>query len=241
MKYKITFITALLVVLNYLNSKANDFNSFNYNFTRYAKIAAIDNELNQAKSFEEIKMVAIKMYTIVRNDLNDTILQKENDTIPPFSDATFTSWNKLWCGDIVTKSKVPESEMEFFEYLYEKRLWQMAGVIISKDDETTVKNKIQKWWNKYKTRCKCDSTTFNVPNGNILKFAISQNQPQFAEFLSDYELDINFLDPADGQNLLDYVNREIKKRYSDGSSNTTIAIYEKYRASLIKLGAKPGK
>lgn len=118
----------------------------------------------------------------------------------------------------------------------------MACINIGVDSEEVIKMKIQSWWAKYKLRCKCDSTTFNVPNGNILKFAVSQNQLDFIEVLSEnYNLDLNFIDPADKKNLLDYLNDEIATRRNDGSSITTIKIYEKYKRTLITLGAQPSK
>ena len=110
------------------------------------------------------------------------------------------------------------------------------------DDLETAKIKIQTWWNKYKTKCKCDSLGFNIPNGNLLKFSVSQSLPDVIDtMVSTYGLDINFKDPVDGKNVLDYVNDELIRFKSGGISQESIKIYEDYRASLIKLGAKPSK
>jgi hypothetical protein len=118
----------------------------------------------------------------------------------------------------------------------------LACAKIVVDNEETVKTKIQVWWNKYKSQCKCDSNTFNVPNGNILKFAISESQLDFIETLVlNYDLDINFIDPADNRNLLDYLNEELLKMQTNGSSKSTIEIYGKYKENQISLGAKPSK
>lgn len=195
-------------------------------------MAAIDNELNNAKTFNELQAVLRKMSEFVRVSFGDSCKP------PTQADV------RLFCGNLVTKAKAPVEELGLYgyEYLYEKHLWQMACVNIGVDSEETIKKKIQAWWGKYKLSCKCDSTTFNVPNGNILKFALSQNQMDFFEVLvSNYSLDINFIDPADNKNLLDYLNDEIEKRKIDGSSKTTIEIYEKYMRQLIDLGAKPSR
>lgn len=228
MKVKIIFIASLLVMLNCLTTKATDINNFSGVVTRYTKIIEIDAALSKAKSFEEIKVVVLKMYKI--------------DTIPPFTEASFDSWNKLWCGDIAGKFKVNREESNYFEYVYEKRLWQMAGVRIGIDNEETTKQKIQLWWSKYKTKCKCDSVSFNVPNGNILKFAITKNATDFINNLVlNYDLDINFTDPADSKNLLDYISDEIQKMENGSASKSSIDIYKKYKEELISLGAKRGK
>jgi len=135
MKYKITFITALLVMLNCLTTKANDFNS-NYNFNSYAKITEIDAALNEAKSFEEIKAVAFKMYAMV--------CEHFNDTCPPPK----TKFLQLMCSDVTTRAKPPANEQEYYEYYYEKRFWEMACVNIGIDNEETIKRKLQLFWNK---------------------------------------------------------------------------------------------
>ncbi|HEY8690633.1 MAG TPA: hypothetical protein VIM07_15455, partial [Chitinophagaceae bacterium] len=121
-------------------------------------------------------------------------------------------------------------------------LWEVACAVMGVDDLETAKIKIQTWWNKYKTKCKCDSLGFNIPNGNLLKFSVSQSLPDVIDtMVSTYGLDINFKDPVDGKNVLDYVNDELIRFKSGGISQESIKIYEDYRASLIKLGAKPSK
>ncbi len=149
---------------------------------------------------------------------------------------------RLICGDVAFKDKVIETERKYYEYLYEKRLLQFACVDLKNDDEETILRKVKLFWNNYRTKCKCDAINFNIPNGNILKYSIAKNTFDFIETLVlDYELDINFADPADGKNLLDYVNDEIEKMKVQGASKSSIQVYEKYRDSLISIGAKPSK
>jgi len=230
MKIKSLFPIVLLLLTFSSIAKAADFNSYNYHFTRYAKIAAIDKELNQAKSLGELKAVAIKMYTIILKNVSDTCKE------PKASDF------KSFCADVSTKAKATGSKTDTVEFLYEQRLWEVACAVMGVDDLETAKIKIQTWWNKYKTKCKCDSLGFNIPNGNLLKFSVSQSLPDVIDtMVSTYGLDINFKDPVDGKNVLDYVNDELIRFKSGGISQESIKIYEDYRASLIKLGAKPSK
>ncbi|MGS0746899.1 hypothetical protein [Halpernia sp. GG3] len=149
---------------------------------------------------------------------------------------------KLLCGDVASKAKVDEKETKYYEYVYEKRILQLSCVNLEVDDDQTIKRKVQQFWNKYKTNCTCDSVSFNIPNGNILKFSIAKNFLDFLDtFVLNYNLDINFIDPADGKNLLDYLNDEIEKLKTNGASNSSIQVYQHYRDEIISLGGKPSK
>lgn len=149
---------------------------------------------------------------------------------------------KALCADIGSKAKVPASEAEFYEYTYEKRMWTLSCANPTKDSEEKAKEKIAKMWSKYQKQFKCDSVDFGVQNGNVLKFSLSQNMPGVIEtFASTYGLDINFVDPADNMNVLDYVNSEIKRLTQLQNTSGIIAVYEQYKEALIGLGAKTSK
>lgn len=146
------------------------------------------------------------------------------------------------CNDITTRSKVPLNERDYYEYRYEKQLWEMACADPLVDDFETAKKKIQAMWEKYKKQFTCDTLGFNVQNGSFLKFAISSSMPSVIETLaSTYELDINFIDPSDGKNLLDFVNSEIERRKNLVNGESAVALYQRYKDALIMLGAKPSK
>lgn len=147
---------------------------------------------------------------------------------------------RSFCSDIASRSKTPESERRLYEYHYEKRLWTVSCADPMKDNEEKSLLKIQKMWNKYQKNFKCDSINFNVPNGNLLKFSIAASAPDVLEtFVSIYDLDINFVDPADNMNLLDYLNSEIAKLKKKENTQSAIRTYEQYRAGIIGLGAMP--
>lgn len=166
------------------------------------------------------------------------IVIRTKDCPPP------KSWDyKVMCSDITTRSKVLFNGQDFFlEYRYEKRLWEIACADPLVDDFETAKKKIQVMWEKYKKQFTCDTLGFNVQNGSFLKFAISSSMPSVIETMaSTYELDINFIDPSDGKNLLDYVNGEIERRKNLVNGESAVAVYQRYKNSLILLGAKPSK
>jgi hypothetical protein len=119
---------------------------------------------------------------------------------------------KAICSDISARTKAPANESESYEFYYEKRIWELSCANPGTDDEKTANAKINKMWNKYKKDFKCDTLDFALSNGNILKFSLSQKMPEVIETLAGtYGLDINFVDPKDNMNVLDYVNNEIKK------------------------------
>ncbi|MFV5702508.1 hypothetical protein ACM55F_11605 [Flavobacterium sp. XS2P12] len=115
----------------------------------------------------------------------------------------------------------------------------MACVNIGVDDEEMAKKKLQLFWNKYKTKCKCDCLDFSLPNGNFLKYSISQKMPEVIVNLADtYALDINFIDPQDGLNLLDWIVKEMK---SPNNTNDNIKYWDDLRIMVIEYGGKPSK
>lgn len=149
---------------------------------------------------------------------------------------------KLLCNDLTTNSKVYGTTLDTVEYEYEQRLWELAGAKMGVDNVEIAIQKITVWWNKYKKKCICDSVVFNVPNGSILKFAITKNRIAFIETLAwEYGLDINFIDPADGRNLIDYLNDEILNMGKTGASKSSIEVYTKYRDNILELGGKASK
>lgn len=223
MKFKVLL---LLMATHSFSAKANDFSS---SVLRNAKITAIDAALSKAKTFEEIKSASYKMYQLIFENFNDTCPQPKK-----------IDYQAL-CIDIGTKAKSPTDEAEYYEYSYEGRLLKLACVNIFIDNEETIKSKVQLFWNKYKTQCRCDSITFPVQNGNILKFVLSQNFPDLIDLLADYGCDINFIDPADGLNLLDYVMSEIERLRQLQNSENTVMVYEKFKANIIFLGGKSNK
>jgi hypothetical protein len=190
----------------------------------------IDEVIEGTSSIEQLQKLA--------NNMIESVINNEKDTCQGPSENDF----KRLCSDIALRKKVIGTATDTVEYMYEQRLWQLACAKMGVDDEETARNKIQSWWEKYKTKCTCNSLVFRVQDGNILKFSVVQSFPDFTETLvMNYKIDINFIDPADGKNLLDFINDEIYSLEKAGISQQSIEVYRVYRNSLIRLGAKPSK
>lgn len=164
--------------------------------------------------------------------------QKDGINIPQPQEFDY----KVLCAHIGTRAKASTKTKYFTEYAYEQKLLQMACFNLDLDDEEVAKKKLQIFWSNYKTSCKCDALSFQVQNGNLLKFALSQNMPEVIETLaSTYGCDINFIDPADGLNLLDYILSEISRLKKLQNSENSVKVYEEYKESIIGLGGKSNK
>ena len=118
---------------------------------------------------------------------------------------------KEFCESIAAKEKPTGNDLKFFDFAYEKRLMKLSCADVEKDGKEAATEKVGRMWNKHSKNFKCQSTSFNVPKGSVLKFALTQNFTPFLEtIVSTYNLDINFIDPEDKRNLMDYLNDELQ-------------------------------
>jgi hypothetical protein len=192
------------------------------------KMSVIDLQLKEAKTFGDIKKVVLLM--------NEFVMPVGDSCRPP----TINNF-KVLCADVASRAKAPQFQDEI-EYNYEYEILRLACVNIGNDSEAITNQKVQKWWNKYKTSCTCDAIGFGLQNGSFLKFALAKNMPDVIETLASiYGCDINFIDPADGLNLLDYLVAEIARLKEQDNSESAVLVYEKYKLSVIGLGGKSSK
>ena len=135
----------------------------------------------------------------------------------------------------VTK-KISDSEMGGrYMWKYQKRLFDAACVDPKKDSEEVIARKISKMWKENEGTLICNNTSFDVPNGNVIKLAVSL---QFDEFLIDmakWDVNLNKVDPTDGRTVLDYIQYQLK--LNQGSKAITNSL-EDYYQSLRSAGAK---
>ena len=150
---------------------------------------------------------------------------------------------KALCDCISVHEKPTEADKPYFDYGYEKRLMNMAGADVTKESREACTEKISKWWDKYKTLFRCQSSSFDVEKGSILKFAVVQGFAPFLEtIVGTYQMDINYIDPADNRNVLDYVNDELTKAIkSQGSAHPKVNVLKEYKELLEDLGCTPSK
>lgn len=142
-----------------------------------------------------------------------------------------------FCLNVTLKTKAPEKYEDKFTYLFEKRFFQLAGMDLDNETVEAAKPKMQRWWDKYKTKLTCNALGFNVPMGNLLKYAIDRPFMNILYFAGEHELDINFIDPADQKTVLDYVNSEMIRIEMPPFTEKTSHLRE-VKAVLLSIGAK---
>ena len=163
--------------------------------------------------------------------------QKNGINIPEPNDYEI----RLLCSGAANRLK--PKDINNYVIHFEERLAIMSGVNVDKDSREVIIKKIQTFWNAYKTNCKCDALSFKVPNGNFLKFLVSVNMISELELLTDeYKLDLNFIDPADGLTLCEYLNEVVIESKSQANSSYA-KIYEDHINFLdaIKCPCKIGQ
>lgn len=92
-------------------------------------------------------------------------------------------------------------------YGYQESLWEMSCAIPGVDSIESAKPKIQKMWNKYRENIRCYGYTNYISNDkNVAKFSLDTGFTTFlTEAVKRYDLDMNFIDPADGKTVLDFI------------------------------------
>ncbi len=121
---------------------------------------------------------------------------------------------------IVETEDCPKPRDDMFEQMceligtkdvsYKEHLMKMSCVDKKKDSQITINSKIKHTWETYRKDFYCTEDGFSVKEGNILKYSIFHGFPAFVNgVVKNFQLDINFKDPADQKTLLDYIQDEI--------------------------------
>ena len=118
---------------------------------------------------------------------------------------------------IHSRDKTRAKEPSECDYYFEQLILKMSCADLKNDSKETIIQKVNCMWNKYKTKFSCESLGFNVINGNILKYTMNFNFPDFIYYLGDnYNIDFMFEDPADGKTFIEYLDEEISKTSKNG-------------------------
>ncbi|MEY3500441.1 MAG: hypothetical protein RL308_2110 [Bacteroidota bacterium] len=147
----------------------------------------------------------------------------------------------ILCKDVYERK--PSSEESELSFKYEQALWRMSCAKEGVDDMETARKKIQCMWNKNRKSFSCDYPGSVVPKGNITKFSLETNFPEFLVTAAKrYKLDMNFKDPQDNRTILDFVKDQIAYM-KKAPVNMTLKIqeYEDIYKMLQENGAKHGK
>ncbi|MDQ8054014.1 MAG: hypothetical protein REI78_13350 [Pedobacter sp.] len=151
----------------------------------------------------------------------------------------FPEWNLKKMQNIclmVGAWTVPDVDGTRFKYMYQQRFYLAAKVDTLRDNEETIAKKISAMWKVYQQTgyTACNASTFDIRDGNLLKYAVTENFDQFMEDAIKWKLDLNKVDFYDQMTLLDYIDYHLK-RYKGSAMEPR---YQRYHDMFRKAGAK---
>jgi hypothetical protein len=140
------------------------------------------------------------------------------------------------------KSREPGREGGKFSEKYQEDLWEMSCADLEKDSFETAKIKIQCMWNKYRVEFRClDFSEVTVKDANVAKFSMDAGFSSFLVMAAKrYDLDMNFIDPADGKSLMDFLSDQ-RESYRNTAYTAKYAEYDRLYKLWESKGAKHAK
>ena len=124
-------------------------------------------------------------------------------------------------------------------YKYQEELWELSCADPKTDSPEVAHQKIREMWDKNKELFRCYKYLgVTVPDGNILKFSMDTG---FSSFLvmavKKYKLDVNFIDPADGKTIMDFLKERLNN-YKSANYPEKCAEYKRIYKLYKEYGAK---
>lgn len=121
-----------------------------------------------------------------------------------------------------------------YVYVYQRRIFEAAGVDVIKDSEEVIAQKIRFMWESCWNKLTCLSVQFDASGTSIIKFAISSKFDDFIYDVIDWKVNLNRVDEVDKRTVLDYVQYQLQKH-----SGTSIeSKYRHYYKIFREAGAK---
>lgn len=157
---------------------------------------------NRKLSFKTMKKIITHfLLLIIAFTSQAQEIQKEDCDCPIPSAEEFSNV----CVSIYQKSEAhdPGSGASFS---YQEAIWKMS-CINSNDSKEVIIKKIQCMWNKYRELFRCYGYPTSIASdSNVIKFSLDTGfTPFIYESIRKNKLDMNFIDPADGKTILDFV------------------------------------
>jgi len=118
----------------------------------------------------------------------------------------------------------------------------MSCVDLKKDSKEVAYQKVRCMWNKYREEFRCyNFTGVSVADANVAKFSMDTGLTSFLVIaVKKYKLDMNFIDPADGKTLMDFLKEQLEK-YKNFKYTEKAEEYERIYKLLENYSAKHAK
>jgi hypothetical protein len=192
--------------------------------------------------FDNGQLAAVGNYTSTKFPTPETWKFYTKDGVEEIFDCPKPTKDQLQgvCISIYDRSKTEiDSELPF-EYLEE--LWTLSCADPKKESVEQAKIKIQIMWNANREAFRCYSFPgVTVSEGNVLKFSTDTSFPYFlTTTVKKYQLDMNFIDPADGKTMMDFLKTGIDRYTQQGNTGKAFE-YQRIYDLFAKNGAKHAK
>lgn len=121
-----------------------------------------------------------------------------------------------------------------YRFTFEQMMEDAAGVQPGEGPETR-RTRVRHLWLDNQQVFRCTANNFDITEGNLLKYSVSSRSYDFlVHAIEEWQLELNFIDPADQSTVLDYVELELARNV--GNSNA--ATLQEYVWGLRQAGAK---
>lgn len=136
------------------------------------------------------------------------------------------------CAFVYSRARAPAESG--YHFRYEQMMAEAAGVT-SNDDEEVRRTRMRYLWLDNQDAFRCTADNFNVTYGNALKYsARSKSFDLLNSAIEEWQLEFNFIDPADRRTLLDYLANQAEANAGNSQQNALVDSYDAVRS----LGAK---
>lgn len=133
------------------------------------------------------------------------------------------------CMAMDARTKTPDQSM----FLYKRKILD-ASCVLPVDTEKVQGEKIRKMWDVYGADLSCTSPSFDVINGNLIKYAVSLTFDAFIADVAMWRVDLNKVDENDDRTVLDYLDLKLQQN----RGNSLVTRLQAYSDILKEGGAK---
>ncbi len=128
------------------------------------------------------------------------------------------------CDSVATKARAaPESG---FRYEYERIVFAAAKLDAAVRSQSAALKPLRDYWRANLPLFRCRSTTFEILDGNVLKYAISSGSYHVLKnAASVWKLDLNVIPDDSGETILDYLLRRAGAFYDTPGYPELASIY----------------
>jgi len=108
-----------------------------------------------------------------------------------------------------SRTEDPNPLSKRYTYMYQRRIFEAAGVDVNKDSEDEIARKVSGVWELYEDKAICNNLAFDVKDGSVLKYGVATKFDAFIYDIIKWKINLNKVDASDNRTLLDYIQFQI--------------------------------